>query len=254
MAHLQFIDINDCVNAYLDESEQGIHKQFKITQLAFRAMDELGIDFFYQIRSVKLPVNPNYTVTLPAGYLNYSKVGVLNAKGEVIPLYLNDKLTTYADLLPTRVQKTQDDTLFDWGQYCGNMFYNYWNGNTWGNLYGAPSGAPFVGSFKVDVYNGVILLNENFYYDYIILEYLSAPVDGQTYYVPLQFKEAIIAYLAWKDIRSMPTSRKGGLGDKEQRKRDYYNERRLAIARYKPFDIQAAYQQNLDNQRLTVKA
>ena len=50
--HLQYVNINDCVTAYMDESEQGVHKQFKLTQLAFRAMDELGLDFFYRIKSV----------------------------------------------------------------------------------------------------------------------------------------------------------------------------------------------------------
>jgi hypothetical protein len=51
----------------------------------------------------------------------------------------------------------------------------------------------------------------------------------------------------------MPNSRKGGLGDKEQRKRQYHNERRVANARYRPVDLEAAYQWNLENQRLTVK-
>lgn len=253
--HQQFIDINDCVNAYLDESEQNIHKHFKVSQLAFRAMDEMGIDFFYQIKSVKLPVNSNYTVTLPPGYLNYSKIGVLNSVGEVITLNLDSKLTTYADLLPTRLQQTQDNTLFNWNsQANGGLFFNYWDGSTLGNLYGLPSGAPFVGTFKVDNHNGVILLGENFQYSYIILEFLSSPVDGQTYMVPIQFKEAIISYVRWKDIISLPQGRKSNMGMINQRKRDYYNDRRIAIARYKPFRVQEAYQINLENQRLTIKA
>jgi hypothetical protein len=60
-------------------------------------------------------------------------------------------------------------------------------------------------------------------------------------------------YIAYNDIAFMPNSRKGGLGDKEQRKRQYHNERRVANARYRPVDLEAAYQWNLENQRLTVK-
>jgi len=250
----QFIDINDCVTAYMDESEQGIHKQFKLSQLAFRCMDELGIDFFYKIKSARLPVKANFTVDLPSDYLNYTKVGVLNSKGEVIPLAFNNKLTTYADLFPNRVEKTQDLSLLNWAAPYSGIFFNFWNGSTFGNLYGVPSGAPFIGSFKVDITNNIILLNETFGYDYIILEYLANPVDGETYHVPLCFKESIIAYLAWKDIRSLPSTRRGNLGDKRDRRHEYYNERRLAFARYKPFRVEDAYQMNLENQRLTVKA
>ena len=136
----------------------------------------------------------------------------------------------------------------------GNVYFNYWDGWAYGNLYGVPSGQPFVGSFKVDSQNGVILLNETFIWDYIILEYLQGPDQNQTIYIPIQFKEAIIAYLAWKDIRSISSSRRGNLGDKRDRRHEYYNERRLAYARFKPFSTDVAYQLNLENTRLTVKA
>jgi len=252
--HLQYIDVNECVAAYMDESEQGIQKQFKLTQLAYRACDELGLDFFYQIQTQKLPVNANYTVDIPANCLQIVKAGVLNGRGEIIPLYQNNKLTTYADLFPDRLNRTQDNTLLNTSVGGGNVYFNYWDGFAYGNLYGVPSGQPFVGSFKVDSQNGVILLSETFPYAYIILEYLQAPDQDQTIFVPIQFREAVIAYLAWKDIRSIPTSRRGALGDKRDRRHEYFNERRLAYARYKPFTTEVAYQLNLENTRLTVKA
>lgn len=250
----KFIDVNECVTAYMDEAELPIHKQFKLTQLAYRACDELGLDFFYKIKSSRLPVKANFTVDLPSDYINYSKVGVLNSKGEVITLNVNNKLTTYADLFPDRVEKTQDQSLLNWAYPYTGIFSNFWNGSTFGNLYGVPSGAPFIGSFKMDETNNVILLNQTFGYEYIILEYLCSPVQGEVVRVPIQFKEAIIAYLSWKDIKSLPTTRKGNLGDKRDRRHEYYNERRLAYARYKPFRFEDAYQLNLENQRLTVKA
>ena len=86
-----------------------------------------------------------------------------------------------------------------------------------------------------------------------MLEYIAAPMAGGEYFIPVQFKEAVIAYLRWKDIISLPTSRKGSLGDKRDRRSDYYNERRLAIARYDAINLTDLYQWNLKNQRLTVK-
>lgn len=252
--HRQWIRLDECVNDYIDEAELSIHKYFKLWHIAFRAMTELGLDFFYQVKSVKLPVNANLTVNLPADYLSYTKIGILNSKGEIVPLTYNNKLTTYADQLPDRLEKTQDNSLWTWYNYNNLIFYNYWDGQVFTNLYGIPSGAPFVGSFKIDNENGVILLDELFCWDYLMLEYTASPKEGGEYYVPIQFKEAIISYLRWKDIISIPSSRRGNLGDKAQRRHEFFNDRRLAIARWKPTSLEAAYQWSLENMRLVVKA
>jgi hypothetical protein len=250
----QWISVDECINAYMDESEQGNHKYFKLWNLAYRALTELGLDFFYSVKSVKLAVNPNQTVTLPADYLNYTKVGVLNAQGEIIPLSVNNTLTTAFDMQPTRIAQTQDPTVFTGYSPQGIVWWNYWNGYGLSNLYGLPSGSPFVGEFKIDNQNGVIVLDEYFSFDYVMLEYISSPQQGQDYYVPIQFKEAVISYLRWKDIISLPTSRRGSLGDKRDRRADYYNERRLAVARYDAINLTDLYEWNLKNQRLAVKA
>jgi hypothetical protein len=247
----QFIPLEECIYGYIDAAELSQHKYFKLWNLAITCVrTDLGLDFFAQIKSVKLPVNDNKTVDLPEDYQNYSKVGVLNGLGEVIPLGYNSKLTTYASLLPDRIEKTQDNELYD--PSCP-VWFNYWNGGTYVNLYGVPSGAPSVGTFKVDNNNGIILLSENFSYDYIILEYVASPDMNKDILVPVQFKQAIIAYLSWQDIAHMPTSRRGSLGDKRDRKNEYYNQRRLAAARYKPFHFEEAYEWSLQNQRRTIK-
>lgn len=248
-----YITLDSIINDYLVESEQSIHKYFKVWHIAFRGMEDLGLDFFYQIKSVKLPINSNFTVNLPSDYLNYSKVGVLNAKGEIIPLKYNEKLTTYADLLPDRVAKTQDDSLVDWSanNWC---WYNYWDGSGYANVYGIPSGAPFVGSFKIDNANGVIVLDETFTYEYLMVEYVSSPQEGQEYYVPMQFREALIAWIAWKDSQNIPARSHMNLGDKRDKRRDFYNERRKAIAKWKPIHKEEMYQASQDQTRLAVKS
>jgi hypothetical protein len=249
----QYINLDQIIADYLLESEQSIHKQYKVTQLAYRAMDELGLDFFYQIRSLKLPINANYTVNLPPDYLKYTKVGVLNSQGEVIPLTYNTNLTNFADLWANRLQVTQDNTLYQWYQWNAPVFYNYWDGNGYVNLYGLPSGAPFVGDFKIDNANGVILLSEWFYYPYIILEYVATPMAGQAYYVPFQFREAVIAYLWWKDKRAVNVAR-GQVGVARDLRHEFFNERRLASARWNPISLSEAYNWCLESQRLTIKS
>lgn len=251
--HQQYVSLDTVINLYLDRSEQSVHKYFKCWQLAFSGMEELGLDFFYQIKSVKLPVNSNQTVSLPDDYLNYSKVGVLNSQGEIIPMGYNSNLTTYADLLPNRDAVTQDNTIIDLIQFNTPIWYNYWNNGAFSALYGLPSGSPFVGNFKIDNHNGVLLLSENYGYDYVMLEYVATPKQGEEYYIPIHFKTALMWYIAYNDIAMMPNTRKGSLGDKEQRRRQYYNERRLANARYRPVDLETAHQWAMESQRLTVK-
>lgn len=251
--HGAWIEIDECVNDYMDESEQSDHKFWKLWHIAFRVMTFLGIDYFYQIQSFKLPINANLTANLPTNCLKWTKIGVLNSNGEIIPLKYNSKLTGYAQFSPDRIQKTQDNSLFNLFQYNAPIWYNWWNGSTFQTLYGLPSGAPFVGNFKVDEVTGVILLNENYAYDYVMVECIVSPQEGQQYYVPIQFKEAMIAGLAWLDIRSLPSSRRGNLGDKKDRRKEFYNQRRLAWAQYKPLDLEQAYEWWLTNMRMCIK-
>jgi hypothetical protein len=244
--------LDSVITDYLNESEQSLHKYFKLWHIAFRGFEQLGLDFFYYVKSVKIPVNANLTVTLPADYLNWTKVGILNDSGEIIPLYYNDKLTTYADLLPNRIELTQDPQSA-WLEWNNNTWCNYWDGNNYINIYGVPSGEPFVGSFKVDTENGVILLDDRFNRDYIMLEYVSSPVEGQDYYLPVQFREALVAWMAWRDSTSVPSRTHVSLGDKAAKRHEFYNERKNAIARWHPIRKQEMYQASQEQTRLAVK-
>ena len=124
----QWILLDECINAYMDRAELSNHKYFKLWHIAFEGMQDMGLDAFYNVKAVKLPVNANLTVTLPADYLNYSKVGVLNQQGEIITLGVNNKLTVAFDLQPTRLEQTQDNTIPTQYNDNGVWWGNYWNG------------------------------------------------------------------------------------------------------------------------------
>jgi len=250
-----YITIDSVINDYIDESEQSVHKYAKLYNIAVRGMEKLGLDFFYKIRSVKIPIDTtNYTAELPNDYISYTKIGVLNSVGEIIPLKFNNKMTYYADQQPDRLALTQDNTLATWYQSDLPLWFNYWDGYGFQNIYGLPSGSPFVGSFNIDDSNGVVLLNQYFYYSYLMIEYLSSGNPDEPFRIPIQFREALLSFLAWRDIASMPSTRKGNLGDKRDRKQEFYNQRRIANAQFKPLYLMQAYEQNLDTQRMTVKA
>lgn len=250
-----YISLDSVIKDYQIESEQSNNSTFKLFHLAYRGLEEMGLDFFYKIQSVKIPVNPNKTVTLPANYLNWTKVGILNERGEIIPLYYNDKLTTFADIWPDRLEVTKDGGTYvqqnDWGL---NSWWNYWNGYAYTNIYGVPSGMPFVGNFKIDNANGVILLNHDFNHDYVMLEYVASPTEGEEYYLPVQFREALIAWLAWKDSKAKTIKSHMQLGSNRDLRSNYFNERRNAIARWKPTRIYDMYQVSQEQTRLAVKS
>ena len=252
--HLPYISLDSVVKDYMNEAEQSNHKYFKLWHIAFRGLEDLGLDFFYQIKAVKRPINSNLTVTIPADYIQWTKVGLLNSRGEIIPLYYNDKLTTYADLLPDRIEKTQDDSLLCAGGWGVNTWCNYWNGYSYTNIYGVPSGQPFVGSFKIDTVNGVILLNEHYNHDYLMLEYVSSPQQGEEYYLPMQFREALISWLRWKDIISTNAKTHVANSNILMRRKDYYNDRKNAIAKWKPVRVYEMYQSSQEMTRLSVKS
>lgn len=249
----QWIGVDEVVNEYLSESESSVSRYFKVWHIAFRGMMDLGLDAFFQVKSIKIPVNANLTATLPADYLNYSKVGVFNQQGEIIPMGVNSKLSVAFDLSPDRLTQTVDDTILTQIEQQGVMWYNFWNGASFGPVYGLPSGAPFIGSFTIDDANGVIVLSQNFPYDYVMLEYVSSPNEKGDYFLPVQFKEALIAWIWWKDKKAV-SARKGQVGIARTLRSEYFNEREKAIARFDPVRLPDMYQWHLENQRLTVKA
>lgn len=246
-----WISIDSVVIDYLTQSEQSNHKYNKLWNLAFRGMDKLGISMFYKVRTQRLPVKANKTVEIPADCIKWNKIGVLNSAGEIVVLKQNDKLTNFAANLPDRKEKTEDNTLINIYNQNPWNFFNYWAGGYFYQIYGLPSGTQ-LGGYKVSVSDGVILLNEDFSYDYIMLEYEAAPDESQEYSIPLVFREALVAWLAWKDNELSMKGRKLGVPVSEL-KSNFYNERRFAIAQWNPFDLNQAYQWNLENQRLTVK-
>jgi hypothetical protein len=248
-----WITLNSIIYDYISEAELSKHKYFKLFHIAFRVMEQLGISFFYEIKTVNIPINANKTATLPADFIFYNKAGIFNGVGELVPLKYNENLTTYNDLHPSRLSDISSDNFVNYYSYSSPVFFNYWNGDSYGNLYGVPVNDIYGGSFKIDGQNGVVLLDPNFAWDSLVLEYTASPQEGQEYYVPMQFREAIIAWLAWKDIINLPRTRRGDVSMVRDRRHEYFEARRLAIRDFRPFNLDQAYQQSVDNQRLVVK-
>jgi hypothetical protein len=244
-----FINLQDPIHQYIDASEGSNHKFFKLWNIAVRGMEQLGLDAFFGVRTVVLPVSGNKTVTLPADCIQWGKVGYFNGSGEIVGLGRNKKLSNYAALHPDRIQKLADAGV----DLSSDVFHNYTYEGSVVHLYGLPPSQP-MGTFNVDEEQGVVILSPDCPLTEIALEYIPAMDQTVDLYIPVQFREAIIAFLSWQDIAHLPASRKGTLGDKRDRRHEFFEARRLAKARYKPFRPQEAIDQNRDSQRKTIKS
>lgn len=253
MNHQSWVSLESIIYDYINESEQSNNKYFKLYHIAFRGLEHIGIDFFYRVKSVKIPMNDNFTVTLPADYQKYTKLGILNGVGELVPLQYNENLTTFSDLLPNRITDTTSENFVNLYSYSSPVFFNYWNGDSYANLYGVNISGLYGGGFKIDEANGVILLDSSFGYTGLVLEYVASPNPDQEYKVPVQFREAIVAWLAWRDIANLPP-RRGSSGVIGMRRHEYFEALRLGHRQFRPFYLDQAYLENLETSKLVVRS
>lgn len=231
-----WITVDSVIKDYIGEAELGISQYYKLWNIAFKGMEDLGVDFFYEVKTVKIPLNPNGTATLPPN-INWTKVGVFDYSGSFRPLWYNPKLTSYAAFSPDRkAQNNSNGGLLNgidsFYSISSPYFYNYcgmpylFGSQWWG------------GSFNVDEKAGIILFDNWTNISSVAVEVMCAPKADEEYYIPSVFSLALIEWIGWRDIKHLPNSRRANLGEKRDRRHDYYNARRLAQGKYKPFILE----------------
>jgi hypothetical protein len=185
-------------------------------------------------KTVKLVVNANKTVDLPSDYIGFSKVGVFNADGEVATLKRNKNLSSYKINQADRTENNTDNTTGNSYRLQDLAFVNYFDGARYVNIFGTGSALLSAGNFDIDEEQGILYLDNEYGHDYVVMEYLSSPADDVDYKIPVQVREAVLAYIAWKDIEHLPLGRRASLGDKQLRRKEYYNQKRNANLRENP--------------------
>lgn len=231
-----WITVDSVVSDYIGEAELSMSQYYKLWNIAFRGMEDLGVDFFYEVKTVKVPLNPNGTATLPPN-INWIKVGIFDITGGFMPLGYNPKLTSYASLNPNRKSLNSSNQglmngLDSFYSISSPYFYNYYGGSylfgdTW-----------LGGSFNVDEKSGIILFDNWTNISEVVVEIMCAPKAGEEYFIPSLFREALIEWIGWRDIKNLPNGRRSNQGKISDRRHDYYNARRVAGLRYKPFLIE----------------
>ncbi len=184
-----------CMDA--NGKSEGDQDQYWLVGL--RACTDLNYEFAAEPRTVRLPKNGNQTVNFPTDCLSWSKIGLLNAQGEMVTLKINNGLTTFRDNNPNRLELLTPNINNSITAMTGtNMFLNYYYMNNYYNLFGLGNGLIQYGECRVDEENQVVVLSPDFQYDNIMFEYIAAPQKQEDYQVPTAIQEAVIAFIEWK--------------------------------------------------------
>lgn len=195
----RYVSLKTVVSMFLDQQNMSMGEYDKAWIIAFRALEKLQYQVSAEPKSVRLTVQGNKTVILPPDYIGWTKIGILNNLGEVSTLKVNNGLSILKDNNPNRLSYLTPDVTTTFNLIFGVPFFlNYFDNGLYYNLFGVGGGMITYGDCRVDEKNNVIILNEDFQYSSIVLEYMSAPQKDGDYQIQTCFQEAIIAFLEWK--------------------------------------------------------
>lgn len=195
----QYVPLKQIVSYCVDETNESIGSFDRAWVLAFRGLVDMMFDVTAHPVTVRLPVPDSKVVPFPSDYITWSKIGILNNKGEISTLKINNALTTYKDTNPNRIGKLTSDITDSFPLLLDNPYFlNYYYNGMYQPLFGVGGGLIQYGECRVDEENNVVVLSPEFQYTSIMFEYICSPEKNGDYEVPLAAQEAIIAFIKWK--------------------------------------------------------
>lgn len=255
------IKLKELIGNYLSSAEQSSQEFLRLWNMGVKGMQlEFNLDVTGEVKTVLLDVNANKTVNLPCDYISYSKIGVLNERGEVVTFKRNDQLAKINADSNNRLDKVPVSDGFPanpilLSPYYPGLYFNYLIGDAYFNLYGAKSGTVSIGEYTLDEDNRIIYLGIDWAYkSQIVLEYLSDGYEQNLddYKIDVRAGEAMIAYIRWNDAKD--ARKKFSREDVRQLKIDYYREKRLAKTRINGFKLNEMEHATRVATNLTAKA
>ena len=240
----KYVQLKTIVSYFLDEYSKGMDYFDKAWIMAFRALADIGLNIAFEPMTVRLPVNEgNLTVSLPAGYIRWTKIGLINSSGEVVCLKRNQSLSKWRNNNPNRLANNFPDTPdIDIGYLAQSpFFFNYYFGSVYSPYFGATGGGLITyGDFDVDEVNNVIVFQPSFSAPDLLLEYIGSPQANGDYQIQTVCQEAVIAFIAWKFRLNT--------------EQNYYGRLIEARRKLKPVNLQEIQQAIRENQKFSLKA
>jgi hypothetical protein len=231
------IPLKTIVAELIDSKDSSSHEFRRMYNIGVRGVREFNTDIVGNFSTKLLDVNANKTADLPEDYVSYSKMGVINEKGEIVTLRSNPQLSNYNighPLNPDRFEGVPGIGAVSYPAIPYNypyIYYNFFISNQSFNLFGLAGGGQDIGNYKVDEECGIIIFGPNFKYEKVLLEYLGDGMDRDCddYMIDSRAAEAMLAYIRWKTALDNP--KKYGQGIMRDYKQEYKSERLKAKMR-----------------------
>jgi len=246
-----------------------------LRNFALRGIREIGFDIGKKVRSIKLPIESNNTVTLPEDFVDLNKIGVVGSDGLLYGFIHNKNINQSQEYsLDSSGNKTINDTAGDVlykeqnevydrtdsktptdpdmsnaDDYYDFVFENYLYYGGIGSIYGL-GGARNRGEYRINLDQNRIEISTRSSTSEVVLEYVADEARSSDPSVHVYAEEALRAYIYWKLVErksSVPANEKG------RARSEWYNERRKANARLSTFSKDEALKTIRKNFKLAPK-
>lgn len=228
-----------------------------IRNLALRGIREIGFDIGKKIKSIKLSVESNDTITLPDDYVDLSKVGIIGSDGIVRTLVHNrnlnysrkyeedsngnatnetynaeeDPLNIDSNIIKDRQDDKTSTSSSETDDFNAFIFENYiFQGGT-GRLYGVGGGSS-AGEYRINLDQNRIEIASNSDFTQVVIEYVADEARATDPEVHVYAEEALRCYIYYKLCERKTTV---PANEKSRARSEWYNERRKANARLSHF-------------------
>lgn len=223
--------VDSVVRSSLLNEQLTIHYYVQFLHAALNGLRSMNLDVFGTVKTTRLIADNNREVELPAGYIDYIKIGY-QRYGYVIPMAENKNYNSLPSLagtkqLPYQIAASNTAAFSPYGFWDG--YVNQY-GEDMGRLYGTGGGTR-VDEFKVLPSRNKIMLGAFIKIgDEIVLEYIGdTDFLNEDAIVHPYAVEALEAYIKYEYAKSR-MSRKN-ISEIEMCHRDFVNKQRIMRAR-----------------------
>lgn len=226
--------LRDICREWVAENGKSEAQMARIYTIALSGLRELNTDVNGIIKIVQLHINDNDTVDLPNDFLNYSKIGILGGDGRIHALNRDNSIS----LSPTynacgnevRTPNTVGVDVPFYGVPFAGLFYGLVSGG--GGIFGIGGGNSTIGYYRLNrPSNQLWLANMNLLCGTsLIMEYVSdVSSDSGDFEIHPYIIQTIKDWISWKMVVG---DRNTSIGEKDMRRREFFNSFRLSKARY----------------------
>lgn len=226
--------LDEIVSEWLVENGKPENQRARLYTIALSGLRELHLDVNGVVKIVQLSINDNDTVDLPNDFINYSKIGIVGSDGRIHCLGRDNSINLNPSYNNCGTQVSNPNTTgIDYPFYglpFAGAFYGLLDGS--GAQFGIGGGNNNIGYYRLDRKNNrLVLANMNVLSGTsLIMEYVAdIESDNSDFILHPYFIQTIKDWLSWRYVIG---DRNTNGGEKEMRRREYYNSFRIAKARY----------------------